>query len=168
MAEENKAPHPVDKYVGMRLRSLRTILGLSQEDIGKKVGITFQQTQKYERGKNRIGSSRLWEFSQILGCSTSYFFDNFENWLENQPEYAEYFQKNIKDSANQRSAFAKGQAYSMHDGIFSGNNGITQKETLGLVKAYYGISDKKTRKCIHSLIVSLDSKKGNENKDNSN
>lgn len=74
-----KEPHPVDVYVGKRLRMRRKLLGLSQDDLGKQVGITFQQIQKYERGVNRMGASRLWEFAQALQISEAYFFDGYNN-----------------------------------------------------------------------------------------
>lgn len=70
--------HPVDKYVGRRLRERRTVLGFSQEDIGKRTKITFQQVQKYEKGFNRIAISRLYEFSQILQVPIEWFLVGFE------------------------------------------------------------------------------------------
>src|ERR1700735_528426 len=71
-------PHPVDVHVGKRLRLRRTILGLSQEAIGNAIGVTFQQVQKYERGVNRMGASRLFEFSKILSVPVSYFFEEMD------------------------------------------------------------------------------------------
>src|SRR5207344_3086974 len=67
--------HPVDVHVGARMRQRRTLLGMSQEKLGTAVGLTFQQIQKYERGSNRIGSSRLFEFAKVLDVPVSYFFD---------------------------------------------------------------------------------------------
>src|SRR4026207_616657 len=67
--------HPVDVHVGARMRQRRTLLGMSQEKLGAAVGLTFQQVQKYERGGNRIGSSRLYEFAKVLDVPVSYFFD---------------------------------------------------------------------------------------------
>src|SRR5512134_3543115 len=69
-------PNPVDIHVGSRVRLRRTLLGLSQEKLGEAVGLTFQQIQKYERGANRIGASRLFEFSRILDVPVSFFFDD--------------------------------------------------------------------------------------------
>ncbi len=68
-------PRPVDVHVGGRVRARRTLIGMSQEDLGKRVGLTFQQIQKYEKGMNRIGASRLWHFSLILGQPISWFFE---------------------------------------------------------------------------------------------
>ena len=70
--------NPVDVYVGTRLKIRRTELGLSQNKIGEMTGITFQQVQKYEKGLNRIGSSRLYEFAKILKVPVSYFFEQYE------------------------------------------------------------------------------------------
>ena len=61
-----KAPNPVDKYVGSRVRMRRIMLGMSQEKLGEALGLTFQQVQKYEKGTNRIGASRLQHIAQIL------------------------------------------------------------------------------------------------------
>ncbi len=64
---ESVAYNPIDVYVGARVRAKRTLLGLSQMALGDAIGLTFQQVQKYEKGANRIGASRLYDFSQILG-----------------------------------------------------------------------------------------------------
>lgn len=69
------APHPTDIRVGRLLRERRLELGISQERLGGLLGVTYQQVQKYERGTNRIGSSRLHELCGILGVRASYFFD---------------------------------------------------------------------------------------------
>ncbi len=68
-------PRPVDVHVGGRVRDRRTFIGMSQEELGKHVGLTFQQIQKYEKGMNRIGAGRLWRFSLILGRPISWFFE---------------------------------------------------------------------------------------------
>ncbi len=68
-------PRPVDVHVGRRVRARRTLIGMSQEELGQHVGLTFQQIQKYERGKNRMGASMLWQFSRILGQPISWFFE---------------------------------------------------------------------------------------------
>ncbi len=66
---------PVDVHVGGRVRARRTLIGMSQEELGNRVGLTFQQIQKNENGMNRIGASRLWQFSLILGRPISWFFE---------------------------------------------------------------------------------------------
>src|ERR1022692_1442092 len=70
-----KAPNPTDKHVGSRVRMRRMMLGMSQEKLGDALGLTFQQVQKYEKGTNRIGASRLQHISQILQVSVSFFFE---------------------------------------------------------------------------------------------
>ena len=71
----SESPHPTDVRVGRLLRERRLALGLSQERLGALLGVTYQQVQKYERGTNRIGSSRLGELCGILGVRANYFFD---------------------------------------------------------------------------------------------
>ncbi len=68
-------PRPVDVYVGGRVRDRRTLIGMSQTKLGKHVGLTLQQIQRYEKGMNRIAASRLWQFSLILGRPISWFFE---------------------------------------------------------------------------------------------
>ena len=70
-----KSPNPTDKYVGSRVRMRRLMLGMSQEKLGERLGLTFQQVQKYEKGTNRIGASRLQHISQILKVPVSFFFE---------------------------------------------------------------------------------------------
>jgi transcriptional regulator with XRE-family HTH domain len=69
-----KRPNPTDIYVGSRIRMRRKMLGLSQEKLGEKLGITFQQIQKYEKGTNRVGASRLQAMSDALEVPVAYFF----------------------------------------------------------------------------------------------
>ena len=70
-----KAPNPIDKYVGSRVRMRRMMLSMSQEKLGDALGLTFQQVQKYEKGTNRIGASRLQQISGILSVPVSFFFE---------------------------------------------------------------------------------------------
>src|SRR5471030_1017535 len=70
------SPSPVDLHVGSRVRLRRTLLGMSQEKLGNAVGLTFQQIQKYERGANRIGASRLFDISRVLDVPVQFFFDD--------------------------------------------------------------------------------------------
>src|SRR5512133_373666 len=80
-----KAPNPVDKYVGSRVRMRRIMLGMSQEKLGEALGLTFQQVQKYEKGTNRIGASRLQQISRILGMPVEFFFEGSPA-TEQQPQ----------------------------------------------------------------------------------
>ena len=70
-----KAPNPVDKYVGSRVRMRRIMLGMSQEKLGEALGLTFQQIQKYEKGTNRVGASRIQQISEILHVPVSFLFE---------------------------------------------------------------------------------------------
>jgi len=70
-----KAPNPIDKHVGSRVRMRRMMLGMSQEKLGNALGLTFQQVQKYEKGTNRIGASRLQQIAQILQVQVAFFFE---------------------------------------------------------------------------------------------
>lgn len=126
-------PHPIDIHVGKRLRQRRTILGMSQEAIGDAIGVTFQQIQKYERGVNRIGSSRLYEFSRILSVPVAYFFEELEKGPSLTP--------NTVGLSEEAPPFA-------HDKISS-------RETLEIMRAYYRISDPRVRKRVFDLVKSL-------------
>ncbi len=68
-------PRPVDVHVGGRVKARRTLIGMSQEELGKHVGVTFQQIHRYEKGMSRIVASKLWQFSLILGQPISWFFE---------------------------------------------------------------------------------------------
>src|ERR1700751_4114459 len=70
-----KAPNPIDKHVGSRVRMRRMMLAMSQEKLGDALGLTFQQVQKYEKGTNRIGASRLQQISHILQVPVAFFFE---------------------------------------------------------------------------------------------
>ena len=72
----SKSPDPVDLHVGARLRYRRMLLGMSQETLAGRLGLTFQQIQKYEKGQNRVGASRLWRLAQALDAPVGYFFED--------------------------------------------------------------------------------------------
>lgn len=72
----SRRANPIDKHVGERVRMRRMLLGMSQERLGEKLGLTFQQVQKYEKGVNRIGASRLFDLAQVLGVPIQYFYDS--------------------------------------------------------------------------------------------
>src|SRR5579862_8012281 len=75
---KSEHPDPVDIQVGSRVRLRRNMLGLSQERLGEAIGLTFQQVQKYERGANRIGASRLYELSRVLDVPVQFFYDDID------------------------------------------------------------------------------------------
>ena len=129
-------PNPVDVHVGGRVRLRRTLLGLSQEKLGEAVGLTFQQIQKYERGANRIGASRLFEFSRILEVPVSFFFDDM-------PEGQTVVDGRI----------AWGLAEPPQPPLEP--DPLTRRETLELVRAYYRIGDPSVRRRLFELTKSL-------------
>lgn len=128
--------HPIDTHVGKKLRQRRTILGLSQDAVGTAIGVTFQQIQKYERGVNRIGSSRLYEFSKILAVPVSYFFEDMENSANSAPAHA-----------TASGVAEDGQPFE-HEKMYS-------RETLEMMRAYYRITDPRVRKRVFELVKSL-------------
>lgn len=71
-------PHPIDVHVGARIRAQRIVHGLTQSELARLVGISFQSVQKYEQGENRVSASRLYEFAQALGVAPQHFFDDFD------------------------------------------------------------------------------------------
>lgn len=70
--------HPVDVHVGKRIRHRRWMVGMTQQQLAEKVGIKFQQIQKYETGMNRVSASRLWDISEALGVPVAFFFDGVD------------------------------------------------------------------------------------------
>src|SRR2546430_15710580 len=79
--EKEGRPSPIDVHVGSRIRLRRTLQGMSQERLGEALGLTFQQVQKYERGVNRVGASRLFDLSRVLDVPISFFFDDMPDSL---------------------------------------------------------------------------------------
>ncbi len=69
-------PNPIDVHVGNRVRMRRMLIGMSQEKLGERLGLTFQQVQKYEKGSNRVSASRLYQMAQILGVPVQFFFED--------------------------------------------------------------------------------------------
>ncbi len=88
----SRKPNPIDAHVGSRVRLQRMLRGISQEKLGEKLGLTFQQIQKYEKGVNRIGASRLFELANVLGVPVQFFYDDAPVLEERgalQPGFAE-------------------------------------------------------------------------------
>ncbi len=125
-------PDPIDVHVGSRVRLRRTLLGMSQEKLGDALGLTFQQIQKYERGANRIGASRLYKIAKILNVPVSYFYEEL-------PEDVESANRGLSDIAPE--PFEVDQ--------------LNKRETLELVRAYYRVRDARVRKRIFELIKAI-------------
>ena len=123
-----------DMHVGKRMRLRRTLLGLSQEQLGDGLNLTFQQVQKYECGTNRISASRLWDISQILDTSISYFFEDMspQTKLGSPRKVNREEQKLLEDDFER--------------------DPISRRETLELVRTYYSISEPNVRKRLAELI----------------
>jgi transcriptional regulator with XRE-family HTH domain len=128
-------PNPVDVHVGSRVRLRRTLLGMSQEKLGEAIGLTFQQVQKYERGSNRIGASRLFDLSRVLDVPVGFFFE------EMTPETQE------SSPAQMQGLQEEGAAYEPDP--------LAKRETLELVRAYYRIEDPMVRKRLFELTKAL-------------
>lgn len=135
----SEKPNPIDVHVGRRLRLRRTLLGMSQERLGQLLGLTFQQIQKYERGVNRIGSSRLYELGQILDVPVSFFFDDMSEGDRAQDLLA-------PGLAEEPAEFAFDD---VRDPQFD------KRETLELVRAYNRIADPAVRKRLFELTKAL-------------
>ncbi len=128
-------PNPVDIHVGARVRLRRTLLGMSQEKLGEAIGLTFQQVQKYERGANRVGASRLYDLSRVLEVPVSFFFDD------------------MPDEISSKSVHERREMSESPDPF--DNDPMNRRETLELVRAYYRITDPNQRKKIFELVKSM-------------
>lgn len=140
-------PNPVDVHVGARIRLRRTLLGMSQESLGEAIGLTFQQVQKYERGANRVGASRLWDLSRVLDVPVSYFFDDMDDGVSNLSP--RHIRGAIDEPREARDA-----------------DPLTRRETLELVRAYYRIPSPQVRRRVFELTKTLgtpDDPAGEEN-----
>jgi transcriptional regulator with XRE-family HTH domain len=82
LVDIDRAPNPIDRHVGLRIRMRRKELGISQERLAESIGLTFQQVQKYERAANRVSASKLWEMSRALNTSISYFYEGLSDTPE--------------------------------------------------------------------------------------
>jgi transcriptional regulator with XRE-family HTH domain len=131
--QKSDKPNPTDVHVGSRVRLRRTLLGMSQEKLGEAIGLTFQQVQKYERGANRVGASRLYDLSRVLDVPVSFFFEEMAPAL---PATAE----------NESTGTVPGR----HD-----SDPMMKRETLELVRAYYKIPDQHVRRRLFDLAKAL-------------
>ncbi len=137
--DRESRPSPIDVHVGSRIRLRRTLLGMSQERLGEALGLTFQQVQKYERGVNRVGASRLFDLSRVLDVPISFFFDDMPDSLAST----------LGPPLNRRpTGFTE-----TPDGF--GDDTLSRRETLELVRAYYRITDPAVRKRVFDLIKSI-------------
>ena len=82
LVDLDRAPNPIDRHVGLRIRMRRKELGISQERLAESIGLTFQQVQKYERAANRVSASKLWEMARALNTTISYFYEGLSDTPE--------------------------------------------------------------------------------------
>ena len=131
-----KAPNPVDKYVGSRVRMRRIMLGMSQEKLGEALGLTFQQVQKYEKGTNRVGASRIQQISEILQVPVSFLFEGGPSGIASVDNLAE------AASPSYVSDF------------------LATSEGLALTRAFTRISDAKLRRSIVDMVEQIAAREG--------
>ena len=132
MIENKKKPNPIDVHVGSRVRLRRNMLGMSQEKLGEALGITFQQIQKYEKGANRVGASRLQAIATVMNVPVSFFFEDAPG----------------ESGAVIRGLSEEGSTAYVVDFLNSA-------EGLQLNRAFVKISDPKVRRKIIDLVKSL-------------
>jgi transcriptional regulator with XRE-family HTH domain len=131
-----KTPNPVDKYVGSRVRMRRIMLGMSQEKLGEALGLTFQQVQKYEKGTNRVGASRLQQISEILQVPVSFLFDGGPS------------------GAASADGFGEGSSPAYVSDF------LATSEGLALTRAFTRITDAKLRRSIVELVEQIAARDG--------
>ena len=126
-----KAPNPIDKHVGSRVRMRRMMVSMSQEKLGEHLGITFQQIQKYEKGTNRIGASRLQQISTVLGVPVAFFF-------EGAPAFGP-----------EGEGFSEDQSPAYVPDFLATSDGLT------LTRNFMRITDPKIRRRIVELVIAI-------------
>ena len=132
-----KAPNPVDRYVGSRVRMRRIMLGMSQEKLGEALGLTFQQVQKYEKGTNRVGASRIQQIAEILQVPVSFLFEGGPTGTAN-------------------AGGGTGPSPSFVSDF------LATSEGLALTRAFTRISDAKLRRSIVELVEQIATHQGSD------
>jgi transcriptional regulator with XRE-family HTH domain len=139
--EDPEGPDPVDTHAGTRLKLRRNMLGMSQEQLAKALGLTFQQIQKYERGTNRMGASRLYHISRLLNVSTEWFFEELP-----KPILLRFgFSDNKQAPLEGAPASAPGLDPEL----------MQRRETFDLIRSYYSINSPKRRRSVFEVIKGM-------------
>ena len=125
------APNPVDVHVGAQVRKYRALRGMSQEKFAEVLGVTFQQIQKYESGRNRISASRLWDISQVLNTPISLFYEDMTN------EITSLSPRHVKTADTDTLSPTLAQMTQLYN-----DDPIARRETLTLVRSYYKIPNR--------------------------
>ena len=131
-----KKPNPIDAHVGSRVRLRRMVLGMSQEKLGNLLGLTFQQVQKYEKGTNRIGASRLYKLSEVLDVPVSFFYEELPG---SENTTAAGFSEPSTETSTETSIVEF----------------MNSREGVELNRAFVKITDPKIRRNIIDLVRSL-------------
>ena len=143
-------PNPIDVHVGNRIRLRRTLLGLSQEKMASLLGLTFQQVQKYERGMNRVGASRLWDIGKVLDVPIGFFYEDMDQEVANQsPRMFSLPNSTPLNFAEEKENFDM--------------DPMNRQETIELVRAYYKIPNRKAAKHLYDLIIAMSKTSYNNN-----
>ena len=138
----NGEANPIDVHVGNRIRLRRQLLGLSQEKLAEMLGLTFQQVQKYERGMNRVGASRLWDIGKVLSVPVNFFYEDMDEEVAKQsPRMFSLPDSTPLTLAEETENF---DVDPMH-----------RQETIELVKAYYKIPNRQAAKHMFELIIAM-------------
>ena len=145
--------NPIDIHVGNRIRSRRALLRISHEKLAKELGVTFQQIQKYERGMNRVGASRLWDIGKVLEVPVGFFYEDMDEEVAKQsPRMFSLPDSTPLTLAEETENF---DVDPMH-----------RQETIELVKAYYKIPNRKAAKHLYDLIIAMSKTTYNNNDEN--
>ena len=131
-----RGPHSIDVHVGSRVRLRRNLLGMNQTDLGKAVGTSYQQIQKYERGVNRVGASRLFNLGRALDVPVSFFFEDLS------PEAAGGGKRRARGLSEAPASVLEPDS-------------LSKRETVDLIRAYYRVTDPKLRKRVLDLLKAL-------------
>ncbi|WP_025824682.1 helix-turn-helix domain-containing protein [Asaia astilbis] len=152
------AAGPIDALVGARIRLRRTLLGMSQEKLGAALGLTFQQVQKYERGANKVGASRLYEMSRVLDVPIGFFFDD----VGAGPRQPSAFEALSSGFAEVPPSFRRGgEAAERSPSRWTGerDNLDLDEASVELLRAFQRIADDKVRRQLVNLVKSMASPK---------
>ena len=137
----SRKPNPIDAHVGTRVRLRRMLLGMSQEKLGEHLGLTFQQVQKYEKGVNRIGASRLFDLARVLGVPVQFFYDEAP---------ADHGETALAPGFGERPT----ESYVVEF--------LSTREGLELNKAFVKIADARVRRSIVELVRTLGGEDGGD------
>lgn len=144
-------PNPIDVHVGNRIRLRRTLLGMSQMKLASLLGLAFQQVQKYERGMNRVGASRLWDIGKVLHVPVEFFYEDMDPDIANQ--------------SPRMFSLSDTQLQAQEELTLSDTDPMYRQETIELTTAYYKIGNRKVAKQMFDLIKGMSEISCNDEKE---